>query len=95
MDNRDRCLPFEIKHRDGVTPISQSRVIQSALAAHQPEYQINSISDIIKNGPKNSKKSDKKPNRKANSPDITEDIDSLEDDFYRIRRSTVNEVAYS
>lgn len=95
LDNRDRCLPFEIKHRDGVTPISQSRVIQSALAAHQPEYQINSISDIIKNGPKNSKKSDKKPNRKANSPDITEDIDSLEDDFYRIRRSTVNEVAYS
>jgi hypothetical protein len=80
-----RCLPFEIKHKDGRTPISQARVIQSAIQSHDPDHVPlagQTLTDIIQNQKK--QKNDRRNKKDKKSDNSDEDI---EDEFYRLRRS--------
>lgn len=82
-----RCLPFEIKHKDGETPISQAKVIQTAIDNHDPIHvplAAKSIDDIIQT----SKIANKgRKNKKISDEGGDEDI---EDEFYRVRRNAQN-----
>lgn len=90
-----RCVPFAINHKDGETPISQARVIQSAIRNHNPDVvplASQSLADIIQSSKKNRKN---KSGNKANSQK-DEEIEDIEDEFYRIRRSdTAPIIAFS
>jgi len=92
LDLSERCLPFEIKHKDGVSPISQARVIQTALEKHDPDHVPlagASLQEIIQQTKRN-RDNKKKNAKKANKPydqDSAEYMEDIEDEFYRIRRA--------
>lgn len=82
LDMDQRCLPFEIKHKDGETPISQAKVINSVINNHNPDdvpLAGRSLSDIIS--------SSKKNRRNKSGKKQADDNEDIEDEFYRIRRS--------
>lgn len=93
LDLSERCLPFEIKHKDGVSPISQARVIQTALEKHDPDHVPlagASLQEIIQQTKRNrdsKKKAAKTAKRNQIDQDSEEYMEDIEDEFYRIRRS--------
>lgn len=88
LENSDRCVPFEISHKDGITPISQAKVIETAIEKHDPEVvpvATHDIEDFISKSKQKNRVS-KKAQRQV---DIFEDIEEdVEDEFFRIRRTS-------